>query len=291
LHLKIDLRAAALAAAAVVTLGVGTAHASNATASGAYALAADGITSQDYVYGAGGAVPQRWYSVTLHGGRSYEFSVEQVTASTPGINGYVFLNLFQSDGTTPLAGYSNIPGFAPRPWAVTPGGNTGGTRATFTYTATPGTVQSVMIQVTLPVGAAGDYAYFKVSVQDTTLFCPWYYTDANFDAFVQIQNVTSGSVAVTLTFYSFVATSGGATAVVGAPVTFTLPAFGATFITAKGGGGAPPGSSGGIRMTIAGPAGSIKANTTTVNTTGVGLTHSFNVAFSSINQGRLLASP
>ena len=68
-------------------------------------------------------------------------------------------------------------------------------------------------------------------------------------------------------------------------MTFTLPPFGSIFTAAKSGAGVLAGGLGGVKITHNGPPGAIKANVTSVNATGVGLTHSFNMVFTGLENG------
>jgi hypothetical protein len=237
-------------------------------------LATDGMTIQESI---GTGTPNRWYVTTLKAGRSYEFRIQPVNTDAT-TNGWVGMALFQEDGTTPLPFYFHPMDSSPQTYsspAVAGGLPIGGDRVVYTTTA-----DKTVLMRTGGGFTGGTFITYRISVQETSIFCPWYFTSANYDSFVQVQNTTSFGVLFSLQFFGFVASSGDngpVAAKVGYPVNFVLPAFGSTFIAAKGGGTVPVGSSGGATITHNGPAGAIKANVTTVNTTGVGLTHSFNV--------------
>jgi hypothetical protein len=230
----------------------------------------------------------RWYVTRLKGGRSYSIQATPTQTYNSGTctSGFVLLSFYGSDGTSGVPGTLVFTGDADPAYRIgflstLCSGYQGSWR--YAYTPAAAGVDEYIFIKTSPyaLSAAADYSYYTISVTDTTLDAPWYYTDSNYEAYVQVHNTTSQNVTFTLTWYSFVASSGGSTSPLGS-TTFTLPPWGSTYVSAKGITGLAAGSSGGMKITHNGPPGAIRANATCVNQTGVGLTHSFNIAFTGI---------
>ncbi len=268
--------AVAMAAASV------PAHADNTTAASALHVPADGTTLFGIVYGSSGSPTSRWYVAELRGGRSYSVTLTADFTDKPaGV--LLDVDLFAEDAVTPLGGLTDNADHAPVPYAGSTAtltqGNAGGQRYSFVTAGATGTPQFVFFRVRDDAAFLGptESAYFRIALRDTTLFAPWFFTNANYEAFTQVMNASSASTSGTVTFYAV-----GTGAVCGTPQAFSLGGFTSTFIQAKGGAGCMVG--GGVKITHLGPPGSIKANVTSVNATGVGLTHSFNMAFSLMNE-------
>ena len=249
----------------------------NSTKAGAIFLPPDGTVVRDYVYGAGSAnVTDRWYVSVLAAGHSYAIHDLSDYISTAGSTCRSALTskaYLQSDGTTSLAG--TLVG-STNPASFTGGSGLCGVAGGDTFVVNSGTNQTVFIHVTANGLLSNEYEYFRIQIQDTTLFCPWFYTDTNYEAYTQVQNTANQNVTFTLTWYAYVATSGGTPSTLGS-TTFTLAPNASTYLAAKS--FIPAGSYGGARITYVGPPGSITANTTSLNQTGIGTTHSFNIPF------------
>jgi hypothetical protein len=245
-------------------------------------LPPNGSHRTDIVSGTGGSFPSRWYVSTLKGGRSYCLDLFP-TAASAGFAGIVRPTFFQGGALEPFTGWVSNRIQHPQTSMIANGpmvNNAGGNRYCIELPPTPSETVVVFIQVTSSeLAATTSTVSFSVALLDTTLYCPWFLTSANYEAFTQIQNVSSGDpIAGTLTHYAAVGTTGGSTTTCGAPVPFSVPAFSSTFVQAKATAGCTGG--GGGKITHTGPPGAIKANVTSVNATGVGLTHSFNLACS-----------
>jgi hypothetical protein len=286
LHRSILCVAALIALPAVTAI----AQQSNNIPGGAFPLPADGSFLTDYVNGSAATTNKNhWYVTRLKGGRTYSIQARPYYVNNGGActSGFVGLNFYGPDGTTVVSG-GNFTGDANAAYRIGALGSLcnsyqGSWRYTYTPTAAANADEYLFVQTyAYYLAAAADYVYYAISVTDTTLNSPWYYTDANYEAYTQVQNTTSQNVTFTVTWYSFVATSGGTTSPLGSS-TFTLPPWGSTFIAAKSTTGIAAGSYGGIKLTHNGPPGAIRANATCVNNSGVGLTHSFNIAFTGIN--------
>jgi hypothetical protein len=255
--------------------------ANNNTAANALHLPTDGTAMHDYIYGsAGPGTTQRWYVTTLKGGRSY--ATQTVTDfSGPTLrNCLAFIDLFQQDATTPLAGVLNKFSLAESMATSNAGtplvsGFAGGTRMVYVDTDADNTDRKVFIRIT-ELGqctTAGDFLFFRVSIQDTTVYGPWFYTDGNYESYVTFQNRSSASVNATVTWYQL-----NTSTALGSSLK-TLPPFSSTFVAAKATTGLAAGALGSVKITHDGPPGAINANLTAVNTTGIGTHHSFNMPF------------
>jgi hypothetical protein len=256
-------------------------------------LPANGSTNTQSINGSGGAVPNRWYVTSLRAGHCYcAESVLSFTTGGTGDLGISVMSFFQGDGVTPMAEWNTFEMQAPDldMFASGPmGSSTGSTRYCNVIPGTDNSIVIVFIRTAALFLNAGSTLTYRISISDTTLFAPWFYTDSNYEAFTQVQNTSSTNIVFTVTHYKYVASSGGSTSVLGLPFSFDLAPFGSTFIPAKGAAfvGAP--GDGGIKITYKGPPGALKANVTSVNATGVGLTHSFNIPFQTVYPAQMLA--
>lgn len=250
----------------------------NTTKAGAIFLPADGTVIRDYMYGAGSANPtDRWYVSVLVPGHTYAIHDSGDYVSTAGTtckSALAAKSYLQADGVTGLAG--SFFGQT-NPVTFTSGSGLCGIPGGDMFVVNSGTFQTIFIHVTAsPAIISTEFVYFRIQIQDTTLSCPWFYTDANYEAYTQVHNTTNQNITFTLTWFAYVGTSGGATSTFGSS-SFTLVPNASTYLAAKN--FIPAGSYGGAHITYLGPPGAITANTTSVNQTGVGLTHSFNIPF------------
>lgn len=268
--MKSTIRVAVVALFAVAVLGwaMPAAAASNNTAATAHFLPTNGFAMSDYVYATGGVPDQKWYFASLRAGRSYAFTaIPYDSSDSSSINSVV--TVYQADGTTLLGVDSQTNIQSPDMWENNPlASYMGGERKTYTSA----TDQVVFIKVTGGGLAGGTYLSYRVSIQETTLFCPWYFTSDNYESYVQLMNTTSTSRTAVVTFRAY-----NSSTVTGSQ-SITIAAFGAAFVAAKGAGVAV-GSMGSVTITHNSHPGAIRANMTAVNGTGIGLTHSFNVPF------------
>lgn len=261
----------------------------NTTPAKAVSIPTDGSTKGGFVSGSAGGYPQAWYVARLFGGRSYSIQATESdiagTANSGSIrSGFILVSLFGSDGASTPPGAQTFTADAEpavRHWPLSTLADQG--QGSYRYSYTPAAAANATEYLFVKaypwvLSNASDYAYFAISAIDTTQYCPWYFTSGDFESFTEVHNTSSQNVNFTMTFYSLPTTSGGAISPVGTPYSFTLVPFATTLVTAKTGGGVPAGNMGGARITHNGVPGAIKANITTLNTTGVGLTHSFNVA-------------
>jgi hypothetical protein len=269
--LKGAVLTAALASAALAP----PAFADNGTSAEPGYLPPNGSHRTDVVSGTGGNSPSRWYVSTLKAGRSYCLDLFP-TAASAGSAGTVIADFYQSNFDA-FAGWVNNGTQHPRNYYTFNNNNLGGARYCIDLPAWP-SERNVWIEVTGELLSTTDTVSFSVALLDTTLYCPWFFTNANYEAFTQIQNVSSGPISGTLTHYAAVGITGavGSTTTCGAPVQFAVPPLSSGFVRAKATAGCTGG--GGGKITHNGPPGAIKANVTSVNATGLGLTHSFNVA-------------
>ena len=236
-------------------------------------LPPNGSHRTDIVSGTGGTFPERWYVSILKAGRSYCLDLF-ATAASAGTPGTVIADLYQGN-LDPFAGWVNNGTQHPRSY-YTFSNNIGGFRHCINLPAWP-SERDLWIKVTGEgLGSTTRTVSFSIALTDTTLYCPWFFTSANYEAFTQIQNVSSGPISGTLTHYAANGITGGPTTTCGSPVSFQVSPFSSTFVQAKAIAGCTGG--GGGKITHNGPPGAIKANVTSANATGVGLTHSFNVA-------------
>ena len=185
---------------------------------------------------------QRWYRYEVTPGQSY--CVETATAFFENKPVDTVIDVFEAGGTTLIGTNDDAYG---QPDSLL------GSRLCYIATA----FRSDHVRVR-PYYAAIPTAYFQIRVSDNMLYSPWWLTDDNTDAFIQLRNTTNRTVAVTVTARN---TAG---AVVGAPLATTLPANGGTAISIKTQFGAASGSGSAEIASDAAP-GAVVGNITTLN--------------------------
>ena len=153
---------------------------------------------------------QRWYGYDVVAGRSY--CVEGVSESTPTAVSYDGdTYIYRGDGTTQIAGNDDY-------FTETSGG--GG------LFVNPGRVCYISDENGSHLARLSNHNLgtntrsYRWRVEDTTLFCPWFFSGSGFEAFVLIRNTTASAIKATVTLRN---TAG---AVVGPPQTATVPANG-----------------------------------------------------------------
>jgi hypothetical protein len=131
---------------------------------------------------------QRWYSYQVVLGRSY--CVEGVTEVTPGVtnNNYDGNTLvFRSDGTTIIAAEDD--------YLQEPGNTVFVNPGRVCYIADEDSVHFARLSNNALGTATRSYRW---RVEDTTLFCPWFFSGGGFEAFVLIRNTTNSAVKATV---------------------------------------------------------------------------------------------
>lgn len=254
----------------------------NTSPAAAVTVIPDGSSKTGYIYG----TTSSWFVATLKAGHSYVITVaegnDRNTVSTGQfVSGFVGSGLYQSDATTALAGYSTRHDENP---AVRIGNSAlGGTgwAGGWRYSYTPASTSQVFIKVYalyFDNANVSDWISYRVSVIDTTMGCTWYYTSTDYESFLEVMNTSDANVTFTAQFYNSPASSGAGAPAVGSAYSFSLAPFGTILVAAHATAGVPVGSRGAAKITHNGPPGAIKGNITTINLTGIGLTHSFNTA-------------
>jgi len=270
-----------------LALTASLALADNTTAATAIFLPADGTTMGGYVFATGGSPAERWYLARLVGGHSYSIEVAaDNNSSTRSV--YVDTVIFGNDATSSPLGTVTTTDNSRSPYAYGQSSTlnasfAGGHRVTYIPAAAANAQEVIFIRVKdcCAYLTSGSYSYFRISILDTTQFATWFFTNAQYEAFTQIQNTSNATVTGTLTHYAKVAITSGVTTVCGSPVNFSIPPFSSTFIQASANAGCTSGG-GGAKITHNGPQGAIHANVTSVNVVGTGLTHSFNILYKPI---------
>ena len=177
----------------------------------------------------------------LEGGRSYSIALTEFNpTNTQSV--YVDAVLFAVDGTSAAPGTTTVTDqMSPAIYATTTTLGSfyaGSLRRTYIPAAADNANEVIFIRVRDCCGyitSATNYAYFKISVTETTLRAPWFFAGAPYEAFTQaqIQNTTNAAVSGTVTHYASVPKTGGATSVCGSPVAFSIPASSSTYIQAR----------------------------------------------------------
>jgi hypothetical protein len=154
-----------------------------------------------------GAAPnnQRWYAYQVVQGRSY--CVEGVSEATPTLDYDGETTVFRNNGTT-VVGSSDDAFTEPD-------------MGTFN----PGRVCYISDESTVHYARVGNFGLdptvvrsYRWRVEDTTLFCPWFFSGNGFEAFILIRNSAATAVKVTVRLRN---TAG---VIVGTPQTATVPA-------------------------------------------------------------------
>jgi hypothetical protein len=155
---------------------------------------------------------QRWYKTGAVAGRSYCAETSATANNPTSTTTDTTISVFRSDGTTLIASNDDF-GADPSADAAA----FGPSRVCWTHTVADGTAVRIRAQ---PF-TAGTPLAFRVKVTDTSLQCPWYFTDAStsFLGFVIVRN-NSGNSPTTVTITAYNATGG----VQGTPATTVLAA-------------------------------------------------------------------
>jgi hypothetical protein len=255
------------------------AQAQNTVPSGAYHLPPDGTVFTDYVYSAAtvGATTERWYVTTLKGGRSYCFQSTVWSANSTTRNPLANISVFQTDATTAHAGFATSNSGAEKRMNTSPGAPLadfpGGRRICGVPTGADNAEERIFVKVNEFNGVpANIFLQYTISVQETSIYAPWFYTDGNYETYVTLRNVSSQAFNATVTWYNLAGAILGST-------TQTINGFGATFVGAKATSGLAAGSLGSVKITHTGPPGAFVANLTAINATGIGAHHAFNMPF------------
>jgi hypothetical protein len=135
------------------------------------------------------ANPQRWYRFPVVAGRSY--CVEGVTEDTPGVtntnyDGSTFV--FRADGTTNIAAEDDN--------LVEPGGSQTWNPGRVCYIADEDSNHFARVSNINGPSATRSYRF---RIEDTTLFCPWFFSGNGFEAFILMRNTTNTAVKATVT--------------------------------------------------------------------------------------------
>jgi hypothetical protein len=194
----------------------------------------------------------RWYDMDVRPGRSYCVQV--------GVADYEYhyldtvLEVFRGDGTTPVASNDDI---------VTEPDAEILSRACWIATSAAATYNTVRVSIdgTYYAIPSGNHS-FAIRVFETTLWCPWFFINGDYNAFTLLRNTTDASVNVTVTWRDANGTAVGTYS--GAiPGNGNLSLNARNYVTAA--------TSGSIEIAHDGSAEAIQGSTTTLSgTTGVG---------------------
>jgi hypothetical protein len=195
----------------------------------------------------------RWYRTELFAGRSYCVEVSNdAVLEYFGADPKVFV--YATDATTQIAVNDD---------ATEPEGYLG-SRACWIHTAAGGSYPFIKATTfTTPPGTR----YFQLRFVETTLWCPWFFIDGDYNAFTLIRNATNTAVSITVTWRNAAGTAVG-TYSGSIPADGNLSLSARTYVT-----GATTGS---IEIAHNGSPDAIQASTTTLSgTTGVGFDAQF----------------
>ena len=128
---------------------------------------------------------QNWFRYQVKAGRSYCAEVDNGEVETS-IRDTV-LTVYRTDGTTIVGANDDI---ADEPAASV--------LSRVCYIATVD--EDNLAKVT--TGATGTAGTFRIRIVDTTLFCPWFFSGAGFEAFILVKNTTATARQTTVTLYS-----------------------------------------------------------------------------------------
>jgi hypothetical protein len=266
---------AILAAAGMSFATTAQAQIQNTIPAGAYHLPADGTIISDYLYSNGG-VTQRWYVATLHGGRSYCVQSTVDFSSFNTRNPLAEIAVFQTDAATVHPGFFGLSSAEKKMFSAAGAplvDFAGGVRRCGVPTGADNAEERIFFRVTEFNGIPANVFFrFRISVQETSIYAPWFYTDGNYESYVTLRNVSSQSFSATVTWYNLAGAVLGST-------TQLIAGFGASFVGAKATSGLAAGSLGSVKITHTGPPGAFVANLTAINATGIGAHHAFNMPF------------
>jgi hypothetical protein len=194
-----------------------------------------------------GAAPQdhNFFRYRATAGRSYCVEVDNGRTETTVLD--TVLSVYHADGTTLIGANDNI--------ADEPGGPLL-SRVCFIATVSEDNLADVTS------AAGGNPGVFRVRVVDTTTFAPWFFSGANFEAFILVKNTTGTAHNVTVTLLD----PTGAPAA--APQSGVMPANGSYNLQVSQ---APPvgfgvaSASGGVLIAHDGPPGAVGASLTSIN--------------------------
>src|SRR5262249_20165955 len=154
-------------------------------------LLPDGTLKYGIVYGSSSpCCNQAWYIVALQGGRSYAITLTPDATYPNGSganhNDFVLSSFYSNDSVNPPPGVllyraDDAPAARVSSYLLYEG-YAGGWRHSYISGVPVNTTENLVIKVTpWTLTNAADYVAFRISVQDTTLYAPWYFTSADYE--------------------------------------------------------------------------------------------------------------